>query len=817
MTNSTVPAEAMGSPLPVSASYRWEAPSKAISVQLSLDLVDRLEREVIDAFKAVTKRGSEVGGVLLGRVAQGVKRTVFVEGFEPISCDYSRGPLYLLSDVDKDRLRESLQRLKSGSQGIVGFFRSNTRKDLLIDEEDLALYQEFFPDPNCVFLLVKPFAMKPSAAGFHIWEDGRIQPESYLQFPFRRSELLKGFPELIVEAGGSVSDAPPAVVVREDRAPVMFGRREERSTLGPTPVLKREESRPGPVIVPSKREEPVVTPPVQERSPIPPVSFKREDRPPALPPLPKREERAATPPVTPKREERPPVSPLSFRREERTAPTPPPPPRIQEQPPIVAKREEPPAAPPAPKEQPPLTMRREERPPILPRREERPPVQPVVAKREERPPLTSKPAITPIAPKLEEPPKREERPAPPPIVAKREEPAPARTEKREERVVTAPSPKTEAVVASPKPEPTPARFEPVPAVSETAAPTFEVETSSAPGRSKKWLLIGLAAVLVLGSAGYYQFVVRGQQGIKTEETLGLRVDRAGGQIQLSWKKDAAIVANASRAVLSITDGEYKEDVPLDAAQLRTGYLVYSPITNDVSFRLEASDAKSGKNVSESLRALAPPASATGKPAGDVKLPAAVSGPASTPTETAQVTQPVEQPVAEPAKTVAAKPFVARQLASRITQPDAPPAPIDFSTSAAPVSGRSVPIGSGGVITAPPPPVPQANTQGQPAPSTSSPAQPVVTGGRAVAPVVVRRVQPAYPPIALRARIQGTVTVDAVVGRDGKVKKATPVSGQPLLRQAAADAVLKWTYRPGTLNGEATEVPIRVDVNFTLDR
>ena len=209
MTNSTIPAEAVGSPSPVTASFRWEVPTKPIGIQISLDVIDRLEREVIDSFKAVTKRGSEVGGILLGRIARADKRTVFVENYESVTCDYSRGPLYLLSDSDKDQLRLTLLRLKNGPLSIVGFFRGNTRKDLLIDqEEDLAIAQEFFSDPNHVFLLVKPFAMKPSVAGFFLWEDGNIPSESPLQFPFRRSELLKGFPQSIVQPGEDKRQRP---------------------------------------------------------------------------------------------------------------------------------------------------------------------------------------------------------------------------------------------------------------------------------------------------------------------------------------------------------------------------------------------------------------------------------------------------------------------------------------------------------------------------------------------------------------------------------------------------------------------------------
>jgi len=97
----------------------------------------------------------------------------------------------------------------------------------------------------------------------------------------------------------------------------------------------------------------------------------------------------------------------------------------------------------------------------------------------------------------------------------------------------------------------------------------------------------------------------------------LRAERNAGQLLLSWNREAALVKTASKAVLSISDGDHREDVQLDLGQLRNGSIVYSPITNDVSFRLEVTDAKLGKSLNESVRALAgrpsptPSASQTG--------------------------------------------------------------------------------------------------------------------------------------------------------------------------------------------------------------
>jgi protein TonB len=81
--------------------------------------------------------------------------------------------------------------------------------------------------------------------------------------------------------------------------------------------------------------------------------------------------------------------------------------------------------------------------------------------------------------------------------------------------------------------------------------------------------------------------------------------------------------------------------------------------------------------------------------------------------------------------------------------------------------------------------------------------------------LIRSVDPVYPPLALQARIQGTVRFTAIMGRDGRLQNLQLVSGHPLLVQAARTAVNQWEYRPTLLNGEPVEVVTQVDVNFTL--
>jgi len=82
-------------------------------------------------------------------------------------------------------------------------------------------------------------------------------------------------------------------------------------------------------------------------------------------------------------------------------------------------------------------------------------------------------------------------------------------------------------------------------------------------------------------------------------------------------------------------------------------------------------------------------------------------------------------------------------------------------------------------------------------------------------LLVRKVNPTYPPLARQARIAGTVILRAVISKDGSIENLTLVSGHPMLAPAAIDAVKQWKYRPYLLNGEPVEVDTEVQVNFTL--
>lgn len=637
MSESTARAERYEPQGTVTPFYIWDVPQNPVSIRVSLDVIDRLEREVVASFRSVSNRGSEIGGLLLGRVIAEPRPVVSVEAYELISCDYTRGPLYRLSDKDSENLDDVIRQRNGSGRAlvVVGMFRSNTRKELACDHEDLALMKQKFQAPENVLLLVKPYATRPAAAGFFTWEDGMIQQATRLEFPFSRTALV---------AANSVRAIPA-----EDPAPAAA----------------------------------------------------------AAAPLPESPEAAAAPP---------------------------------------------PAAPAAAKP-------------------------------------AARAQVVPIA-------SRREPPAPPPL------PSVAGPEAAEPQ----------------KPEPGKAVPEPAQTAPVSARPMFGAREDAAPERARGsgkliWILGGATVVaLLLVTLLVYPglLIPRGQApatpAVDTS-TLALRVERTAGQLLLTWNREAEAVKTATRAVLTITDGPQQDPVELDLAQLRNGSVVYSPLTGDVSFRLEVTAAKPELSKNEYVRVLGSKPSPMAPIAPEsAKTEPAKPGPAPAAAEEAEAEaeQPAPAAPAAPRESLSAKLKQTESLGQRLrpARPSDLPEPpsLDRPAARAPASA-GLPLG-----------MPQAPAR--PAAVPPPPPAPRV-GGNVQEAQLVSRTEPAYPPLARQARVQGIVQLEALVGKDGRVKDVKVVNGHPLLRQAAADAVKKWLYRPTLLNGEAVEVTTRVAVGFKL--
>jgi len=82
-------------------------------------------------------------------------------------------------------------------------------------------------------------------------------------------------------------------------------------------------------------------------------------------------------------------------------------------------------------------------------------------------------------------------------------------------------------------------------------------------------------------------------------------------------------------------------------------------------------------------------------------------------------------------------------------------------------------------------------------------------------LLVDKVRVRYPEAAKRSQIEGTVVLSVLIGRDGLVKEARVVSGDPLLAQPTMEAVKQSRYRPYLLGGQPVEVETQVTTVFEM--
>jgi protein TonB len=86
----------------------------------------------------------------------------------------------------------------------------------------------------------------------------------------------------------------------------------------------------------------------------------------------------------------------------------------------------------------------------------------------------------------------------------------------------------------------------------------------------------------------------------------------------------------------------------------------------------------------------------------------------------------------------------------------------------------------------------------------------------VRPILLHKVSPDYPDVMRKARLEGRVTVQAVIGLDGGVESVEILrTSNALFDDAALAAVKQWRYRPATMNGVPVRVFFTVEVGFVL--
>ncbi|MDQ2712571.1 MAG: hypothetical protein M3Y24_10145 [Acidobacteriota bacterium] len=145
----------------------WISPDGSSTIIYSVGLLQAIDASVNEAFRSIPRGGVETGGLLFGkRNEEGLR----VEAYRPIQCQHAFGPSFVLSEQDLAGLRDQISSAASDSElsGLrpIGWFVGHTRSPFLMTDREVGWFNEFFPEPGSVALLVKPERFQPTRFGF---------------------------------------------------------------------------------------------------------------------------------------------------------------------------------------------------------------------------------------------------------------------------------------------------------------------------------------------------------------------------------------------------------------------------------------------------------------------------------------------------------------------------------------------------------------------------------------------------------------------------------------------------------------------------
>ena len=115
----------------------------------------------------------------------------------------------------------------------------------------------------------------------------------------------------------------------------------------------------------------------------------------------------------------------------------------------------------------------------------------------------------------------------------------------------------------------------------------------------------------------------------------------------------------------------------------------------------------------------------------------------------------------------------------------------------------------------PQPVTEAPADTQTAASVTSNAAEHVQMSADASEIVAHPVRPNYPLLARQMKVQGSVILLALIGKDGIIQNLRVMSGPQILASAAEDAVRQWHFRPHLQDNEPVETQAKITVNFTI--
>lgn len=236
----------------------WQTPG-SIKIRVSSLVVDDISAESMKRSDAIPSRacGPEVGGILLGTSKE---NEIVVDDFEPVLCEHRFGPSFRLSDSDRTGWRETLLRIRQREDlAVVGWYRTDTRQEFALSEDDRELLETELQPYGDVILLLKPSRSQPYEAKLFLRDDGQLRelPQAtYFEFDRRAAGFLPP------SAEPAVRGEPTAWT--EASAGRTAAREPDDSV--PTPLVESESEHSPPIETASDGEAPTAPVPREAES-----------------------------------------------------------------------------------------------------------------------------------------------------------------------------------------------------------------------------------------------------------------------------------------------------------------------------------------------------------------------------------------------------------------------------------------------------------------------------------------------------------------------------------------------------------------------
>lgn len=229
--------------------HQWRCLPLSIEVRCANEVLETIRVEAVDAFNRLSHGGLETGGILFGRWTEGI---VEILACQPLVCEHSTGPSFVLSEKDEMILQAALVEFKPETLQPIGLYMTHSRRGFSLVESDRRIMDRYFPEPWQMALLLTPSKLGPTGAGFFVRSPAGepaycCTHELLLQAPERygkneESEADTLSTHLDNEKIPSIIAALPIEPMPIDTEPV------DRSILAPDsvqPFLAQEAKHPG--------------------------------------------------------------------------------------------------------------------------------------------------------------------------------------------------------------------------------------------------------------------------------------------------------------------------------------------------------------------------------------------------------------------------------------------------------------------------------------------------------------------------------------------------------------------------------------------